>query len=138
MQSKLLPLTRRDPDNGLCQALSEQVVFHSPVRDYHGRADVAHILVTIGGVLEEIDVQREFIAERQVVTIITTARADQRMSGVLHETYDAFGRVERATLVLRPLSTLLEAITAIRAALERSPLPSYRKAAGSPPKTSGA
>ena len=135
MQSKLLPLTRRDPENGLCHALSEHVVFHSPVRDYHGRADVAHILVTIGGVLEEIDVQREFIAERQVVTIITTARADQRMSGVLHETYDAFGRVERATLLLRPLSTLLEAITAIRAALERSPLPSYRKASGSPRKT---
>ena len=126
MQSKLLPLTRRAPENRLCQALSEQVVFHSPVRDYHGRADVAHILVTIGGVLEAIDVQREFVAEREVVTTITTARADQRMSGVLHETYDAFGRVERATLMLRPLSTLLEAITAIRTALERSPLPSTR------------
>jgi hypothetical protein len=46
------------------------------------------------------------------------------MSGVLHETHDALGRVERATLLLRPLSTLLEAITAMRAALDRSPLPS--------------
>lgn len=44
-------------------------------------------------------------------------------------TAGALGRVEHATLLLRPLSTLLEAITAMRAALERSPLPS-RLAAG--------
>jgi hypothetical protein len=124
MQSTLLLLTQRDPESGLDNALSEHVIFHSPVRDYHGRADVAHILMTIAGVLDEIEAHRELVAERQVVTIITAAHAHHRMSGVLHETHDALGRVERATLLLRPLSTLLEAITAMRAALERSPLPS--------------
>lgn len=124
MQSKLLPLTRRDRENRLDEALTEHVVFHSPVRDYHGRADVAHILTTIGEVLDTIESQRELVAERQVVTILIATRADHGMSGVLDETHDALGRVERATLLLRPLSTLLEAITAMRAALDRSPLPS--------------
>jgi hypothetical protein len=64
MQSKLLSLTRRDPENRLDEALSEHVVFHSPVRDYHGRADVAHILTTIGEVLDTIESQRELVAER--------------------------------------------------------------------------
>jgi hypothetical protein len=124
MQSKLLPLTRRGPENQLDEALTEHVVFHSPVRDYHGRPDVAHILTTIGEVLDTIESQRELVAERQVVTILTATHADHGMSGVLHETHDALGRVERATLLLRPLSTLLEAITAMRAALDQSPLPS--------------
>ena len=115
---------QRDPDNRLHDALSERVVFHSPVRDYHGRADVVHILTTIGDVLDTIESQRQLIAQRQVVTIIDAARAHHRMSGVLHESYDALGRVEHATLLLRPLSALLESITAMRAALERSPLPS--------------
>jgi len=43
---------------------------------------------------------------------------------VLQETHDALGHIDCATLLLRPLSMLLDAITAMRAALERSPLPS--------------
>lgn len=124
MQSQLLPLAQRAPDNPLTDALSENAVFHSPVRDYRGRADVAHILTTIGVVMDEISAQREFVAERELIAIIEAAHADHRMSGVLHEAYDEFGRVEHATLLLRPLSALLEAITAMRAALEQSPLPS--------------
>lgn len=124
MPSKLLSLTHRGPENQLRNSLSEQVVFHSPVRDYHGPADVTHILMTIGDVLDGIDARRELVADRELITIIDAAHADHRMSGVLVETYDAMGRVERVTLLLRPLSALLEAITAMRTALERSPLPS--------------
>ena len=123
MQSKLLPLTGRDPENRLRNTLSEQVVFHSPVRDYHGRADVAHILMTIGAVLDEIEVESQLVVDRQVVTLIRTVHGDERMNGAVIETYDALGRVERATLLLRPLSALLNAIAAMRTALERSPLP---------------
>ena len=124
MQSKLLPLTQPDTQNRLHDALSEDAVFHSPVRDYRGRADVAHILMTIGRAVGEVEAQYELAADREVITILSAAYGDHRMSGVLHETYDALGRVEDATLFLRPLSALLEAITAMRAALERSPLPS--------------
>ncbi len=104
--------------------LSEEVVFHGPTRDYRGRADVAHILMTIGTVLNEIEPHRQLVADCQVLTIITAAHKQHRMTGVLDETHDPLGRVEHATLLLRPLSTLLDAITAMREALERSPLPS--------------
>jgi len=123
MQSKLLPLTGRNPENRLPDALTNQVVFQSPVRDYHGRENVAHILMTIGVVLDEIEVESQLAVDCQLVTVIRVVHADKRMSGVLIEIHDALGRVEHATLLLRPLSALLNAIGAMRAALERSPLP---------------
>jgi hypothetical protein len=123
MQSKLLPLIQPAPKRWSENVLSEHVVFHSPVRDYEGPADVTHILTTIGSVLDDIEAQDELIAERQLVTLIGAAHGHRHMSGVLRETYDALGRVEQATLLLRPMSVLLEAIAAMRTALERAPLP---------------
>ena len=90
--------------------------------------------MTIGGVLDDIEVQRELLAERQVITIISAAHGDHRMTGVLHETYDALGCVESATLLLRPLSALLDAITAMRAALDQSPVPSTLAAHANRPR----
>ncbi len=53
MPSKLLPITTDgDREHRLHNALSQQIVFHSPVRDYRGRADVTHLLMTIGDVLD--------------------------------------------------------------------------------------
>ena len=124
MQSKLLALLQAEDQRRPQQALSEDVVFHSPVRDYHGRADVTHILSTIAKVLEQIDAIRELAADREIVTIITASHHGQQMTGVLHETHDATGCIDRATLLLRPLSTLRETISHMVAALERSPLPS--------------
>jgi hypothetical protein len=114
------PTTKADPP----QPLSEEVIFRSPVKDYHGPADVAHLLSTIGDVLDQIDAQHEFAADREVVTIITAVHGGEPMDGVIHEAHDAAGRVERATLLLRPLSTLRRAIDGMVAALEQSPLPS--------------
>lgn len=65
MQSKLLALLQAEDQRRPQQALSEDVVFHSPVRDYHGRADVTHILSTIAKVLDQIDAIREF-ADRAI------------------------------------------------------------------------
>jgi hypothetical protein len=124
MESKLLPLLQPDHQSRSDRALSAEVIFQSPVKDYRGPADVAHILSTIGDVLDRIDAQREFAADREVVTIITAVHGGQPMDGVLHETHDRAGRVERATLLLRPLSTLRRAIAGMVAALEQSPLPS--------------
>lgn len=124
MQSKLLPLLQRDAQSSPQQALAEQVVFQSPVKDYRGRADVTHIVSMIGSVLEQIDAERELTADREIVTIITASYRGHEMTGVLEETHDQRGRVERAALLLRPLSALREAITGMQTALEQSPLPS--------------
>jgi hypothetical protein len=124
MQSKLLPLIQPAPENWSENMLSQHVVFHSPVRDYEGPADVTHILRTIGTVLDEIEAQDELVAERQLVTLIAAAHGHRQINGVLQETYDALGRVEQATLLLGPMSALLQAIAGMRTALERAPLPS--------------
>ncbi len=129
MQSQLLALLRPDDQSRPQPALSEEVVFYSPVKDYHGRADVAHILSTIGNVLDQIEAQRELAADREIVTIITASHRGEQMSGVLYETRDAAGRIERGTLLLRPLSTLRQAIAGMVAALEQSPLPSAERTA---------
>ena len=126
MQSKLLALLQPDDQSRAGEALSDEVVFHSPVRDYHGRADVAHLVSTIAGVVNEITAEREFAADREIVTIITASHGGRLMDGVLYETHDTAGRIERATLLLRPLSTLRQAIAEMGAALEQSPLPSRR------------
>lgn len=123
MQSRLLQLIKPARENWAEGVLSEHVVFHSPVRDYEGPADVSHILATIGGVLDEIEARDELVAERQLLTLIAAAHGHRQMSGVLQETYDALGRVEEATLLLRPMSALIEAIAAMRTALKRAPLP---------------
>jgi hypothetical protein len=124
MQSKLLGLLQPDDQCPPQGALSEEVVFHSPVKDYHGCADVGHILSTIRMVLDQIDACSELTAGREVVTIMTASHRGQQMTGVLHETHDTTGRIDSATLLLRPLSTLREAISDMVAALDRSPLPS--------------
>jgi hypothetical protein len=124
MQSKVLALLQPDHESRPERALSEAVVFHSPVRDYHGRADVTHIVSMIGSVLDQINAQRELAADRETFTIITASHRGEQLNGVLYETHDASGRVDHATLLLRPLSTLRQAIADMVAALEQSPLPS--------------
>ncbi|MFZ0388518.1 MAG: hypothetical protein WAL22_22845 [Solirubrobacteraceae bacterium] len=124
MQSKLLPLLQPDHQTRSHRPLSEQVIFQSPVKDYRGPADVAHIVATIGEVLDRIDPRRELAADHEVVTILTAVHGGEPMDGVLYETHDAAGRVDHATLLLRPLATLRHAIDGMVAALEQSPLPS--------------
>ncbi len=123
MRSKLLPLLKHDPHTRLQEALGDQVVFHSPARTYRGRANVAHILTTIGTVLDQIDGERELVAGEEVITLITASYSGHPMTGVVRETQDKLGHVTTATLLLRPLPALLNAISGMRIALERSPLP---------------
>lgn len=103
---------------------SEDVVFHSPVTDYRGRGDVAHLLSTIAAVFDTVSSQRQMARGQDVITDVTAYHKGRRMTGLVSETYDQDGRVREATLLLRPLRTLNEAIDAMRDALERSPLPS--------------
>jgi uncharacterized protein len=106
------------------EQLSEDVVLHSPVTDYHGRGDVAHVLSVIATVLGAVSSQYQLARGRKVITDITAHHKGHRMTGVVIETYDQDGCVQEATLLLRPLRTLNEAIDAMRAALASSPLPS--------------
>ena len=53
-------MPRRDEDSS-----------HRPATDYYGRADVAHLLATIGGVLDEIRPDRQLVGDGETVTMIS-------------------------------------------------------------------
>jgi SnoaL-like domain len=95
--------------------LAEDVTFNSPVRSYTGRDEVVHLLTTIGGLQEELRTTRCVDAPGETVSFIETRGLD----GVLDERYDGDGRVTELTLMLRPLSELLDAVKRMGAALAR-------------------
>ncbi len=121
MTSTLLPfLTDPDPAR-LNVLLAEDVRFHSPVADYDGRADVAHLFTTMAGVLERVGPVRELAAGHERTTFLVGTARGRPIDGVLDEHYDDQGRVVEVTLMLRPLSALHTAVRAMATALENSP-----------------
>lgn len=113
------------PDRRLLEAsLSDSVRFHSPVADYEGRGDVAHLLSLIGNVLEELRQTRELRTSTSQTTFVEAVVNGRPIQGVFDEHHDAEGRLLEATLMLRPLGALRAAVAAMAQALEDEPLPS--------------
>jgi len=124
MVSSLLPLLRTRDHAAFRELLTEGVRFHSPVRDYEGREDAAHLFVTMSGILEEVEPTRELEAGAERTTFITGYARGRRFDGVIDEILDEEGKIDEVTLMLRPLGVLREAVQAMATALEDSPLPS--------------
>jgi hypothetical protein len=108
--------------------LAENVVFRSPVRSYTGGPDVAHLLATIGRCLSAVEPRREFGEGERRVTEFVARVDDQDIEGVLAVSTGADGLVSEATLLLRPLSVLQDAIAHMVEMLTIDPLPSDRVA----------
>ena len=106
--------------------LASGVVFHSPVADYAGRDDVAHLLVAIGRTIEGIRPGREYVAESRSACEFTGDVGGRPVDGVLIQQIDAAGLVEEATLLVRPLAELRAAVARMRELLAADPLPSQR------------
>lgn len=112
--------------------LARDVVFHSPVADYRGRDDVAHLFPTIGECLTGIEPLREFTdpgadgREPQSVTTFTAAVGEETVYGAFVQQVDAEGQLAEATLLIRPLGALTTAVSRMRDALSADPLPSRR------------
>ena len=110
----LTAIAERDRDV-LMGLLAEDVVFHSPVQSYRGRDQVVHLLVTIGGILEAIEVTRK--AGR--ATFFATKVEEHPMDGVL-DVDKKDGRITEITLMLRPLAALQAAVARMTRALADS------------------
>jgi hypothetical protein len=108
----LQAIAERDRD-ALTGLLAEDVVFHSPVQTYRGRDQVIHLLVTIGGILESIEVTRE----ADGATFFATQVEEHPMDGVLDVRKDTEGRLAEITLMLRPLAALQAAVARMARAL---------------------
>ncbi|MFJ1457559.1 hypothetical protein [Nocardia sp. N2S4-5] len=114
----------RSGDAGpLATELAEAAVFSSPVADYHGRANVAHMLSVIATVLDGVDQSAVWPGDRDRMFAFT-ARADgENLQGVIREERDADGKLHHVTLFLRPYRVLRAAIATMARRLEDSPLP---------------
>jgi hypothetical protein len=106
--------------------LAPDVVFHSPVADYRGRDDVAHLLAAIASCLDAPVTTAELAGPSQTATVFVTAVSDRRLDGVLLQACDDEGLLAEATLQLRPLAVLRTAVERMKAALAADPLPSSR------------
>ncbi len=113
--SRLIDAIRGSDGDALTGMLAERVVFHSPVQTYRGREQVVHLLVTIGGVLDDLHVTREVDGVR-----FFAARVEEHpVDGVLVERAGEDGRVTEITLMLRPLAALQAAVARLTRALAK-------------------
>jgi hypothetical protein len=121
--SPLLQSLQASGGQGLAALLAEDVVFHSPVRTYRGRAPVAHLLTIIAEVVEGLAPTRELRAGRETVTLVAGRVGKHAVDGALVESLDASGAVAEVTLMLRPLDGLLAGVERMGQLLGGRPLP---------------
>ena len=113
MADRLIDAISAANEDALCALLAEDVVFHSPVQTYRGRPQVVHLLVTVGGVLDAVDVTREVDG----VTFFAAQVEEHPLDGVLDQRVDEEGRITEFTLMLRPLAGLQAAVARMTRAL---------------------
>jgi hypothetical protein len=106
--------------------LADDVTFHSPIRSYTGRADVAHLFATIGKVLGNITEQHSHVTGTRSATEFTGRAGENDLNGVLVQQLDDEGRLIEVTLMLRPFKELRASIMTMAELLEADPLPSKR------------
>jgi hypothetical protein len=97
----------------LGELLADDVVFHSPVQTYRGRAQAVHLLATIGGVIDDVSVTRELDG----VTFFGANVEEHPVDGVLVERTRDDGRIDEVTVMLRPLAQLQAAVARMARAL---------------------
>ena len=123
MTSHLMQTLQSRAGGRLPELLAETVVFRSPVAEYHGRRDVAHLLTTVAAVLGDLTPTRTINGERTTTTFLTASVQGHALDGVLDERHDADGRVVEATLLLRPYAALRVGIGQMQARLAANPPP---------------
>ncbi|MGV9680250.1 nuclear transport factor 2 family protein [Nocardia sp. NPDC003482] len=108
---------------GVVARLAEDAVFSSPVADYHGRANVAHMLGLIATVLDEVAETGRWHGAGDELFAFAARAAGGELQGLVREEFTEDGRLAHVTLFLRPLRALRAAIATMAARLEDSPLP---------------
>ena len=133
----LIEVLRSNSSGALQRLVSDDVTFSSPFADYHGRADVVHLLALIARVLREPVATSTATDDCSRFTALTARVDGHDVEGVLRERHDDEGRLVHATLFLRPYATLQVAIGAMGRLLADAPLPSTLTRASSRSSTRG-
>lgn len=107
-------------------AVGDQITFRSPAAEYHGRADVLHVLQGIAAVVRETAASSVVADGPWRLTTLAGRICEYPVTGVLRERSDDAGHIVEAELYLRPYEALREGLAQMKARLERDPLPSRR------------
>jgi hypothetical protein len=111
---------------GVEKTFGDEVRFRSPYADYAGRADVAHLVGLIRGVLIDVEPVHRLHERATTISLFEARVAEENVQGLLFEQHDDAGRLIDATLTIRPYTGLRAAMKAMQARLEDAPLPSAR------------
>jgi hypothetical protein len=122
-ESLILPRWRTRDTGELADLLAADATFSSPVADYHGRENAAHLLSLIATVLDDVALVRGWGDERETVSAFTARVDDGELQGILREERGPAGTLVQVTLFLRPYPVLRAAIATMRERLADSPLP---------------
>jgi hypothetical protein len=124
VQSVVLRIWLSGGTSDLPGLLADDATFSSPVTDYAGRQNVAHLLGLIAQVVEDVRPGQEWRDGNDTVSAFTARFQGEEMQGMLREQYDGSNALAHVTLYLRPYRTLRAAIARMGELLAGSPLPS--------------
>ena len=113
----------RTGSSALTDLLAEDVTFSSPVADYHGRENAAHMLGLIATVLDNVTPVRRWGDGRESLSAFTARLDGGELQGILREERGPEGKLVQVTLFLRPYRVLRAAIAKMQQRLADSPLP---------------
>jgi hypothetical protein len=100
----------------VAKLLAEDVTFHSPVTDYHGREQVTGVLALVTRVLGRGEASTVLEGSEETATFFTADVGGQPLDGVLRVIAPGGGPVSELTLMARPLPALLAAVEELRKA----------------------
>jgi hypothetical protein len=121
--SAILSIWRTGGTGALADLLADDATFSSPVADYHGRENAAHMLGLIATVIGDVDPVRRWGDEREFVSAFTARIDEGELQGILREERDPEGKLVHVTLFLRPYRVVRAAIATMQQRLADSPLP---------------
>ncbi|MEV0251494.1 hypothetical protein AB0H76_33215 [Nocardia sp. NPDC050712] len=119
----VLPFWQSGDTAALTNRLAADAVFSSPVADYPGRAQTAHMLTLIATVIERVDRTGHWSSDREELCAFTARVDDHELQGMVREEYAPDGSLEHVTLYLRPYRSLRAAMAKMAQRMEDSPLP---------------
>jgi hypothetical protein len=98
----------RDHD-AMVAALSDDVVFHSPItfKPFEGRAAVGALLGVVMGTFEDFSYTDELDSDGVKALVFQARVGDRQVEGLDLLRFDAEGRIEDFTVMVRPLSAAM-------------------------------
>jgi len=109
----------RDHD-AMVAALSDDVVFHSPItfKPFEGREAVGALLGVVMGTFEDFSYTDELDSDGVKALVFQARVGDRQVEGLDLLRFDAEGRIEDFTVMVRPLSAAMALAEAVGKGLE--------------------